>query len=65
LNERERLLLEVVRALCRGHRLGDALFERARSELGHAKLVELVTLVGYYGMLSFVLNAFEVPGPEG
>jgi hypothetical protein len=28
-------------------------------------LIELTTVVGYYGMLAGVVNAFELPPPEG
>jgi 4-carboxymuconolactone decarboxylase len=31
--------------------------------LGDTGLVELVSLCGYYTLISFVLNAFEVPLP--
>ena len=37
----------------------------ARAHLGDGGLVELVTLVGYYTLVSFTLNAFEVPLPAG
>jgi 4-carboxymuconolactone decarboxylase len=62
---REALIIEVVRALYRDRRLGDALYQRGRAELGEQALVELVVLAGYYGMIGFVLNAFEVDLPAG
>jgi 4-carboxymuconolactone decarboxylase len=33
--------------------------------LGEAGVVELVSLQGYYGLVSMLLNTFEVPLPEG
>jgi 4-carboxymuconolactone decarboxylase len=65
LQPREALIVSVVRALYQEHRLNDELYARAEGELGRAALVELVTLAGYYGMIGFVLNAFEVPLPAG
>jgi hypothetical protein len=33
--------------------------------LGRKGLVEMIVLAGYYGLIGFVLNAFEVDLPEG
>jgi 4-carboxymuconolactone decarboxylase len=65
LTPREGLIVEVARTLYRLHALPEGLFERARTELGPPQLTELVALVGYYGLIAFVLAAFEVPLPEG
>ena len=46
-------------------RVDPALYESARAHLGDDGLVELVTLAGYYTLVSFTLNAFEVPLPCG
>ena len=46
-------------------KVDQAVYNSTRERLGDARLVELVTLVGYYTLVSFVLNAFEVPLPEG
>lgn len=62
---REALIITVVRALYRDRRLSDDLYARAEAEFGRKTLVELVTLAGYYGMIGFVLNAFEVDLPAG
>ena len=45
--------------------MDSALYDAARAQLGDGGLVELVTLVGYYTLVSFTLNAFEVPLPGG
>ena len=42
-----------------------ALYETTRAVVGDGGLVELVTLAGYYTLVSFTLNAFEVPLPAG
>ena len=62
---REGVIVDTVRSLFREHRLTDAQYARAEGELGRAALLELVTLAGYYGMVAFVLNAFEVDLPAG
>lgn len=40
-------------------------YDAAHAHLGDGGLVELVTLAGYYTLVSFTLNAFEVPLPDG
>lgn len=65
LTSRESNVVEVVRVLCRDNAIPDALFERALADLGKERLVELVALSGYYRMIGFVLNSFEVELPAG
>jgi 4-carboxymuconolactone decarboxylase len=64
LAERERLIVELVRSLHREHRVPDALFAAAHDAFGQARLVELVGLAGYYGLIALVLVGFEVE-PSG
>jgi 4-carboxymuconolactone decarboxylase len=63
LTPHERTIAEVVRSLYREHRLSDELYQQALAEFGREQLVELVTLAGYYGMIGYTLNAFEVDLP--
>lgn len=65
LGEREALIIDVVRSLYREHKLSDDLYARAEKMLGRKALVEMIVLAGYYGLVGFVLNAFEVDLPEG
>lgn len=65
LPEREALIIDVVRALYRDHKLSDDLYGRAEATLGRQGLIEMIVLAGYYGLVGFVLNAFEVDLPEG
>jgi 4-carboxymuconolactone decarboxylase len=65
LKEHEALIIDAVRALYRDHKLSDDLYARAEAALGRQGLVEMVVLAGYYGLIGFVLNAFEVDLPEG
>jgi 4-carboxymuconolactone decarboxylase len=63
LTQRERVIVEVVRSLARENGLSDDLFRRAMDELGREGLVELVALSGYYRLVGYVLNAFQVDLP--
>lgn len=65
LTPREALIIDTARALYHEHTLSDDHYARAESELGRQGLIELVTLVGYYGMIGFVLNTFDVDLPAG
>lgn len=61
----ERAVYDFTAALLRTGRLDYTLYEETRESIGEEGLVELVTLAGYYTLVSFILNAFEVPLPEG
>jgi 4-carboxymuconolactone decarboxylase len=52
-------------ALLETGRVDPELYDAARTQLGDGGLVELVTLAGFYTLVSFTLNAFEVPLPAG
>lgn len=47
-----------------GHPSGE-LVDALRTEIGDAATVEAVALAGYYTTVSFTLNAFRVPLPDG
>ncbi len=51
--------------LTRDHKLSDATFDAAVEVLGLPALVDLIGVVGYYGMVSLTLNTFEIPTPDG
>jgi 4-carboxymuconolactone decarboxylase len=63
LTPRERIIIEVARSLARDHGLSNNLFKRAQDEFGTEQLVELVALCGYYRLVGYVLNAFQVDLP--
>jgi 4-carboxymuconolactone decarboxylase len=46
-------------------RLSDATFAEANERLGRTGLIDLVGIVGYYCLISFTLNVFEVETPDG
>lgn len=67
--ELEREDLRVVYDLVTEHfetnRLSDGTYRRAVEVLGEKGLVDVIGIVGYYGLVSMTLNVFEVGVPEG
>ncbi len=61
----QRIVHAVAVELTRDHKLGQATFDEAVAVLGLPALADLIALVGYYGMVSLTLNAFEIPAPDG
>ncbi len=61
----ERIVYEVARQLVDDGHIEQATYEAARGLLGDRGVVELVTLCGYYTLVSFTLNAFAVELPPG
>ena len=59
----ERAVYAVARQLGRSGRLDQETYDAAHRFLGDAGMVELVSLCGYYTLVSFLLNAFTVPLP--
>jgi 4-carboxymuconolactone decarboxylase len=47
------------------NRVTDATYERALATFGERGLVDLIGIVGYYGLVSMTLNIFEVALPAG
>src|SRR5580700_928031 len=63
LGEDERDIVTYTRQLVRNNRVDQAVFDRLQKRHGTQWLVELTAAAGYFGMLSGVVNAFEVPAP--
>ena len=61
----ERVVYDFTAALLDTGKVDRATYDAARGRIGDEGLVELVTLAGYYTLVSFTLNAFEVPLPAG
>jgi 4-carboxymuconolactone decarboxylase len=43
----------------------EATFDAVRDLVGDAGMVELVVLIGYYGLISMMLNIWQIPLPDG
>lgn len=62
----EAAIVTYVQQLFRTNCAEQAAFDTLKNKYGAEWLVELTTLVGYYGMLAGVVNSFEVPAaPDG
>jgi 4-carboxymuconolactone decarboxylase len=57
----EQVVYETVKELLRTKTLDAASFSTARETLGVSLLIELVSAVGFYSMVSLTVNAFDVP----
>jgi 4-carboxymuconolactone decarboxylase len=61
----ERAVYAAARQLSVCGRLDQQTYDAAHCFLGDAGMVELVSLCGYYTLVSYLLNAFAVPLPPG
>jgi 4-carboxymuconolactone decarboxylase len=61
--EEEEILYEFCMELQRNHSVSDATYERAVERFGEQGVVETVSLVGYYTMISMILNTARTPLP--
>jgi 4-carboxymuconolactone decarboxylase len=46
-------------------RISDEKYQRTKDLIGENGIIDLVSLMGYYTIVSMTLNVFEVPLPEG
>src|SRR5947207_4511277 len=66
LGEDERDIVTFTRQLVRNNRIDQAVFDRLQTGHGTQWLVELTAAAGYFGMLSGIVNGFEVTArPDG
>ena len=61
----EEVIYDLVTTYLARHRVPDDLYQRAVTLLGERGVVDVVGIVGYYGLVSMTLNVFEVGLPEG
>jgi len=61
----QRIVHQVAVELTRDHRLNNVTYAEAVEVLGVPALVDLIGIVGYYGLVSLTLNTFEIPTPDG
>jgi 4-carboxymuconolactone decarboxylase len=61
----ERAVYAVARELADTGQVSQPSFDAGRDLLGEEGMVELVSLCGYYTLISYLLNAFAVPLPPG
>jgi 4-carboxymuconolactone decarboxylase len=63
--EDERVVYTIARQIVAGGRVDDATYAEGKRLLDDRGMVELVSLCGYYTLVSFTLNAFAVELPAG
>ena len=61
----EEILYDFVMELQHNHGVSDATYERAVDRFGEQGVIEIVSLMGYYTMISLILNTSRAPLPEG
>ena len=61
----ERAIYDFVQELYKGKRVSDKTFARVLDVLGQPGTIELVGILGYYVLISMILNVFRMSPPEG
>jgi alkylhydroperoxidase family enzyme len=64
-SERDRVLIDVVDALCFGHDVDEALWARASTELDAPQLLDAMVLCGWYHAVCFVATATRLEPEPG
>ena len=59
------VVYEFAAAVVADGRVTDEQYRAAVLDLGERAVVELVALLGYYTMVAFTLNVFDIPAPGG
>lgn len=63
--EDERLVYRFTSELLHTRTVSESTYREAEAALGQAALVDLVGILGYYGLIAMTINAFRVPVPPG
>lgn len=61
----ERLIHDLAAAVHERHKVSDDLYNAVVNRFGEPGAVELIALLGYYGLISMTLNIFEIAIPGG
>jgi len=61
----ERAIYDFIQDLYKTRRVSDKNFKRVSDILGQEATVELVGILGYYVLISMILDVFRMPVPEG
>jgi 4-carboxymuconolactone decarboxylase len=64
-NHDERVVYAIAKQTVVTGQIDPSTYAEAQLLLGHKGMVELVSLCGYYTLVSFTLNAFAIPLPPG
>jgi 4-carboxymuconolactone decarboxylase len=61
----ERAIYDFIHELYATRRVSDKNFNRVKDILGESGTIEFVGILGYYVLISIILNVFRMPLPEG
>ena len=61
----ERAIYDFIQELYKTRRVSDKNFKRVSAILGDAATIELIGILGYYVLISMILNVFRMSPPEG
>ncbi len=61
----DQVVYEFATAVAAEGRVSDEVYRLAVRELGERAVVELVAVIGYYTLVAFTLNVFDIPAPGG
>lgn len=64
-HEDEQAVYDFVTELLNTRRVPPPVWDRALKVIGQAGLIDVVGIVGYYSMICYTINAFEVSVPKG
>ena len=64
-DSRLRLIYQISTQLLDKHSLSDEIYREGINEFNEKGMIELVSLVGYYCLVSLTLNAFKIPVDDG
>ena len=64
-NADESVVYEFATELLEKRAVGDEIYDWAVELLDESGVVELIALIGYYGIISMTLNVAQVPLPDG
>jgi 4-carboxymuconolactone decarboxylase len=64
-SKEERAIYDFVQELYQTRRVSDKNFKRVHAVLGDSATVELVGILGYYVLISMILNVFRMAPPAG
>ena len=56
---------QIANDLLQNHTLSDKTYSAGVAAFGESGVIELVTTVGYYGLICFTLNSFHIPLEKG
>ncbi|MDP9077691.1 MAG: carboxymuconolactone decarboxylase family protein [Bacteroidota bacterium] len=64
LTDEENLSFDIASAITKGGQLPESLYTLAINKFGKNGFAELIHVIGCYSIVSFMLNAFDIPVPD-